>query len=68
MKKTLNQYCLGEEITKEDAINFFGKEIVNFFDFPIHLVGITFTIQDKNETQMDYTLKHKTYIEKEGKK
>lgn len=61
--KTLNQHYLGEEISLDDAKIFFNDQInvTEFFTFPIKLVKITFTIQDSEGTQMDYSLKSKLY-------
>lgn len=62
--KTLNNKMLGEEIIKDEAIAYFGEEIGGLFEFPLHLVATSWTVQDKNGAQMDYQLKHKTYIER----
>jgi len=63
--KLLKDYYLGEEISKEEGIEYFGKEIMDCFELPIKLVAITWTIQDKDGTQIDYNLKNKDYIERE---
>jgi len=63
--KTLNQHHLGEEILKADAERYFGKDFCKLFKFPLKLVGLTFAVKDNNGLQMDYTLKNKSYIDKE---
>lgn len=63
MKKLID-YNLGEIIDTSDALSYFGKEISELLVGKLKLVGISWTIQDDDETQMDYVLKHKDYIEK----
>lgn len=64
MDKKLSEYQLGEELSKSDT-----KELFGVFDEsikkPIRLVKITWTFQDMNTNQMDYSLKHKSCIEEE---
>jgi hypothetical protein len=63
--KYLKDYNLGEEINEQDGNIFFGKEIFDMFIKPVKLVGVAWTIQDKDGTQMDYKLKTKNFVEKD---
>lgn len=62
--KLLKDYHLGEEIAEKDLAIFFG-ELGKCFNNPVKLVAVQWTIQDSDGVQMDYSLKHKDYIEHE---
>lgn len=64
MKKLID-YKLGENIEKKDAEAYFGKEFCELFNFPLKLVAVSWTFQDKEKLQVDYQLKHKDFIENE---
>lgn len=61
--KTLNQRHLGEIISREDGERYFGKIFMDIFKGNLELVAVSFTVQDEDGVQMDYTLKHKDFKE-----